>query len=156
MHLFFSSNFTVHSPICGEVVSLDDINDSVFKNRMLGNGVAVKPTSGKVYAPFDGKIVHIADTLHSVIIRSKRQLTFMIHMGIDTVYLKGEGFKCFVTENQQVKRGDLIFEMDLKKIIECGKETVTPVIIMDKKTNKLFITDKKIVTTDDKLFEIKL
>ncbi len=156
MHLFFSSTFTVYSPICGEVISLDNVNDSVFKNRMLGNGVAVKPTSGKVYAPFNGKIVHIANTLHSVIIRSKRKLTFMIHMGIDTVYLKGEGFKCFVTENQHVKRGDLIFEMDLKKIIELGKQTVTPVIIMDKKTSKLFITDKKIVTQDDKLFEIKL
>ncbi len=80
----------------------------------------------------------------------------MIHMGIDTVYLKGEGFKCFVTENQHVKRGDLIFEMDLQRIIERGKQTVTPVIIMDKKTSKLFITDKKIVTQDDKLFEIKL
>lgn len=156
MHLFFSNNFTVYSPICGEVISLDDVNDSVFRNRMLGNGVAIKPTSGKVYAPFDGKIVHIADTLHSVIIRSKRKLTFMIHMGIDTVYLKGEGFKCFVTENQQVKCGALIFEMDLNKIIECGKQTVTPVIIMEKKTNKLFITNKKVVTQDDKLFEIKL
>lgn len=156
MHLFFSNNFTVYSPICGEVVSLDDVNDSVFKNRMLGNGVAVKPTSGKVYTPFNGKIVHIADTLHSVIIRSKRKLTFMIHMGVDTVYLKGEGFKCFVAENQQVKRGDLIFEMDLQKIIERGKQTVTPVIIMDKKINKLFITDKKVVTQDDKLFDIKL
>ena len=156
MHLFFLNTFTVYSPMCGEVIALDDVDDSVFKNRMLGNGVAIKPTNGKVYAPFDGKIVHVADTLHSVIIRSKRKLTFMIHMGIDTVYLKGEGFKCFVTEGQRIKRGDLIFEMDLNKIIECGKQTVTPVIIMDKKTDKLFIADKKNVTKDDKLFEIKL
>ncbi|MGN1034240.1 MAG: PTS glucose transporter subunit IIA [Oscillospiraceae bacterium] len=77
-------------------------------------------------------------------------------MGVDTVYLKGEVFKCFVAENQQVKRGDLIFEMDLQKIIERGKQTVTPVIIMDKKINKLFITDKKVVTQDDKLFDIEL
>ena len=110
--------------MCGEVIALDDVDDSVFKNRMLGNGVAIKPTSGKVYAPFDGKILHVADTLHS--------------------------------EGQHIKRGDLIFEMDLNKIIECGKQTVTPVIIMDKKTDKLFITDKKNVTKDDKLFEIKL
>lgn len=155
MKLLPSKILDIYSPVEGKVTSLDNVDDDVFRNRMLGDGVAVLPTSEKIFAPCDGEINYVAKSLHSIIIKAKHKTFFMIHIGLNTVYLKGEGFKCFVSKGQKVKRGHLIAEVDLKKIKSKGMQTITPIILIEKKA-EIIVTEEKIVNTQDILFKVKL
>lgn len=117
------------SPLTGEAVELSGVPDPVFAEKMVGDGIAIKPTSGTVVAPCDGKVVQIFPTNHAVGIETSTGLDLLIHIGIDTVELKGDGFKRLVEEGVSVKKGQPILEVDLKRIEELGKSIVSPFII---------------------------
>ncbi len=104
----------------GEIVHMEDIPDSVFSQGILGTCCGIKPTEGKVFAPIDGEIVQVSDTKHAVGIAGASDIEILIHVGIDTVDMNGEGFDVKVREKDKVKKGDLILTMDLDKIKAAG------------------------------------
>ena len=117
------------APMEGETVSSSEISDLTFQKEMLGKSVAIRPTEGKMYAPADGKINMLIETLHAVSMTTERGAEILIHVGIDTVALKGKYFKPYVKEGSPVKRGDLLLEFDIEAITAAGYEMISPVII---------------------------
>lgn len=117
------------APIEGEVVGCAEISDLTFQKEMLGQSVAIKPAVGKVYAPADGKVEMMIETLHAVSMTSETGVEMLIHVGIDTVALKGKHFKGYVKEGSLVKRGDLLMEFDIEAIKNAGYDVISPVII---------------------------
>ena len=117
------------APIMGDVTNCADIKDLTFQKEMLGQSIAIKPTAGKVYAPADGKIDMMMETMHAVSMTSVNGAEILIHVGIDTVALKGKFFKGYVKEGSVVKRGDLLIEFNLEEINRAGYDLISPVII---------------------------
>ena len=119
----------IGAPLKGEVVESSAINDPTFAEEMLGKGMAIKPAEGKVYAPFDGTVAMIFDTKHAVSLVSDKGAEVLIHVGLDTVMLKGEHYTAHVENGAVVKKGDLLLEFDMAAIAEAGYDTITPVVI---------------------------
>ncbi|HZK22777.1 MAG TPA: glucose PTS transporter subunit IIA, partial [Atopostipes sp.] len=117
------------SPMDGEVVPLEKVNDEVFSSKMMGDGIAILPSDGKVYAPVAGEITVAMDSNHAVGIQSDEGAEILIHIGIDTVEMKGEGFKSYVKQGDQVAVGDLLLEADLNAIKEHEYDTTTMIIV---------------------------
>ncbi|MBB6214383.1 PTS system glucose-specific IIA component [Anaerosolibacter carboniphilus] len=120
---------TLIAPMDGEVISLQEVPDAVFSQRMLGDGIAIKPSNGLVVSPCNGKVVQIFDTNHAVGIETDEGAEVLIHIGIDTVELKGEGFQRIAKVGDKVKIGDVLVEVDLEYIEAAGKSTITPIVI---------------------------
>lgn len=127
---------SLRSVMTGEVVELEKVPDLVFSQKMLGDGFAVIPTNGLVVAPIDGIIVQIFPTNHAFGIITEQGLEILVHIGIDTVELKGEGFKRLVDVDQKVKAGTPIIEIDLEYVKAHAKSVITPVVITNKEKVK--------------------
>jgi len=129
------------APLSGEIVNIEDVPDVVFAEKIVGDGIAIKPNGDKIVAPVNGTIGKIFETNHAFSIESDEGVELFVHFGIDTVELKGEGFTRVAEEGQVVKAGDTIIEFDLAFLQEKAKSTLTPVVIsnMDeiKELNKL-------------------
>lgn len=123
----------VFSPVKGEMINLDSVNDPTFAQKMLGDGVAVIPEDGKFYAPFDGVVETVFPTKHAIGLKSDSGIELLMHIGLDTVELKGKPYDVKVKANQRVKKGDLLVNADLDKIKKAGYETVTPLIVTNTK-----------------------
>lgn len=119
------------SPIPGEVVALSEIPDETFASGVLGDGVGVKPSEGKVYAPFDGTVTTVFDTKHALGLATEDGVEILVHVGIDTVTLKGEPFTAHVESGQNMKKGDLLLEFDIEKIEAAGLSVTSAVIITE-------------------------
>lgn len=124
-----SSRKNVFSPLSGKIVSLKDVNDATFSDKLLGEGIAIIPKDGKIYAPFDGTVTSIFPTKHAIGLTSNEGVELLIHIGLDTVELKGEGFTSHITQGEQVNKGQLLIEADLKTISTKGYEIITPIIV---------------------------
>ncbi|MBQ8825588.1 MAG: PTS transporter subunit EIIC [Oscillospiraceae bacterium] len=120
---------TIVSPLKGKAVSLDTVPDTVFSERVLGNGCAVIPSDGKIYSPVDGEVTSIAETKHAYGFTTDDDIDVLVHFGLDTVALKGDGFTPHVNVGDKVKKGDLIAEADLEIMAKHGINTVTPVLV---------------------------
>ena len=119
----------VGAPLKGEAIESAAVNDPTFAEEMLGKGMAIKPSEGKVYAPFDGTVAMVFDTKHAVSLVSDKGTEVLIHVGLDTVMLKGEHYTAHVESGASVKKGDLLLEFDMEAIAAAGYDTVTPVVI---------------------------
>ncbi len=113
----------------GKVVKLSDVPDEAFSSKTLGEGVAIDPSEGKLYAPCDGRVDMVFDTKHAVNIISDDGCEILLHVGIDTVKLEGKFFKAYVENGQDVKKGDLLLSFEIKKIKEAGYNLTTPMIV---------------------------
>lgn len=120
----------VMSPCKGEVVPVEEVPDPVFSKKMLGDGFAVIPTGDivEMIAPISGKVVQIFPTNHAYGIEMKNGVEVLVHIGLDTVELKGEGFTRLVEEGQTVQAGTPIMKVDFSNIRDRGKNTITPVV----------------------------
>ena len=118
----------VHSVADGQVISIEDVKDPVFSQRMMGDGFAVEPENGKIVSPLAGKVSSIFPTKHALGLVSDNGLEVLVHIGLDTVSLEGKPFEVKVTEGQTVAAGDLLVEADLAAIREAGRETSTVVV----------------------------
>ena len=101
------------SPMTGEAVGLGEVPDPVFSQKIIGDGMAVIPSEGKLLSPVDGEVISVADTKHAYGLRTAEGLELLIHVGLETVHLKGECFQVFVKPGDKVKAGDLLAEVDL-------------------------------------------
>ena len=113
----------------GEVVELNKVNDAVFLTGVMGNGFAIVPTEGKVFAPFAGKVTMVFETKHAIGLRSDNGVEVLVHIGLDTVNLKGEHFNVHIKEGDTIEAGQLLVEFDLEKLKELGYDTIIPFIV---------------------------
>lgn len=120
---------TLYSHMNGTAVKLEDVEDEVFSQKILGEGAAVEPSEGKLYAPCDGKIDSVFDTKHAVNMVSDDGVEILLHIGIDTVKLGGQYFEAHVSDGQEVKKGELLISFDIDKIKAAGYKVTTPLII---------------------------
>lgn len=119
----------LYAHINGTVVALEDVEDEVFSEKVLGEGIAIEPTEGKLYAPCDGKIESVFDTKHAVNIVSDNGCEILLHIGIDTVKLNGKFFESHIKDGQTIKKGDLLISFDIDEIKKAGYKTTTPMIV---------------------------
>lgn len=119
----------IGAPIEGEAVELSKVSDPTFGEEILGKGMAIIPSVGRVVAPIDGVVEMVFDTKHALSMRSASGIEILIHVGLDTVALKGEPFTTHVEAGQEVKAGDLLLEFDIEAIKAAGLEVISPVII---------------------------
>ena len=124
------NKFILGAPAKGKAVPLKAVSDPTFAEEMLGKGMAVIPSEGKIYAPADGEIGMVFDTLHAVSMTAADSgAEILIHVGIDTVQMNGDGFTGHVKAGDQVKKGQLLLEVDLEKVKAAGYDTVTPMLV---------------------------
>lgn len=122
---------TVNAPIAGHVITLDDTGDPVFASRALGEGVGIEPTASTVVAPVSGVLQTVAETGHAFGIKTDDGIEVLVHVGIDTVKMNGEGFAVAVKANQHVHAGDLLVTVDFDKVKEAGYSTTTLMTVLN-------------------------
>ena len=152
--LFKAKKQIVISPADGDVVELSEVPDEVFSEKMAGDGIAIFPRSNTFVAPVSGTITKIFSTNHAFSIKTKSGLEVLVHIGLDTVALNGEGFKRLAKEGDTVSAGKPIISADLDFIEAQGKKIVTPIVINHEK--ELSITSDKVRTIreGDNLLEV--
>lgn len=123
--------------IDGEVIRIEDIEDPVFSSKMIGDGYGIIPTGGKVYSPITGKVEEIASTSHAVYLSDENNIKNLIHLGIDTIKLKGEGFQNKLEKGMFIKKGDLLIDYDTDFIQKAGLNPVVSVVILDQKDKNM-------------------
>ncbi|WP_420833058.1 glucose-specific PTS transporter subunit IIBC [Shimazuella soli] len=131
------------APIEGKVVPLSEVPDQVFSQKMMGDGFAIVPSNGKIVAPCDGKIETLFPTKHAIGITSTTGHEILIHIGIDTVELKGEGFTAYVSQGDQVKKGQHLLDVDLDLLKQKAPSTITPIIFTNLKEGEKVIILKQ-------------
>lgn len=119
----------VYAPCNGTVIPLKEINDGVFSEGYIGEGLAIEPVDGSFYAPFDCSVAMVFDTHHAIALHTANDTELILHVGLDTVKLNGQHLEVFVQEGQKIQKGDLILRADLEGIQSAGYRTVTPVVI---------------------------
>lgn len=124
-----SAKIELFAHLNGTVVELDNVEDEAFSSRTLGDGVAIEPSEGKLYAPCDALVEMVFDSSHAINLVSDDGAEILLHIGIDTVKLNGKYFKTHVSEGQKVKRGDLLISFDPEAIKKAGYKVTTPIII---------------------------
>ena len=140
-------NENIAAPVDGQVKDLGDVNDQVFSTKLMGDGAAIVPSDGMIYSPVDGQVTVAYETKHAYGLKSKDGAEVLIHIGIDTVNLKGEGFESFVKQGQTVKAGDKLGTVDLAKVKAAGYDTTVMVVVTNTNNyasvNRLNVTDVK-------------
>ena len=145
----------VYAPMAGEAVAITEIPDPTFSEGLLGNGIAIKPTDGKVYAPVNGTVDTAFDTGHAVSLVSDNGIEILIHVGLETVGLNGAPFQMKVKNGQKVKKGDILLIADLEAIKAAGLPTITPVLVCNSDDYTTFnVTTGKAVTGADVVIEL--
>ncbi|BBI01068.1 PTS system glucose-specific transporter [Buchnera aphidicola (Nipponaphis monzeni)] len=117
------------APISGEIIPIENVPDEIFSKKIVGDGIAIKPSGKSIVSPVDGIIHKIFNTLHAFSIKSDDNVELFVHFGIDTVQLKGRGFKRKITQQMRVKKGDSIIDYDLNFLKKNAKSILTPIVI---------------------------
>jgi glucose-specific phosphotransferase system IIA component len=120
----------IYSPLTGKVLPLEEVPDPVFAKKIVGDGIAIEPSSNIAYAPIDGIVSAVVKGGHALTIKDEGGLEILVHIGIDTIKLKGEGFQCFVKEGDRVRKGEKIIEFDMEKIEKAGLPLVSPIVVI--------------------------
>lgn len=148
-------SIVLYSHLTGKVVPLDKVEDEVFSSGILGEGIAVEPTEGKLYAPCDGRVDTVFDTKHAVSLTSEEGCEILLHIGIDTVKLGGKFFEAHVTNGQEIHKGDLLISFDIENIRNAGLKTTTPMTICNKEDSQTVeIIGTGDISAGDKIIEI--
>ena len=127
--LVSNDGIRIYAPVSGKILPIEDVPDVVFSEKIAGDGIAIKPEGDRLVAPFDGTIVQVFETNHAFAIRSEKNIEVLVHFGIDTVDLRGKGFKRLAESGQKVHKGDPIIGFSLKELESSAHSTVTPVVI---------------------------
>ncbi len=119
----------IGSPVKGKAVPISKVSDPTFGEEILGKGVAIQPADGKIYAPADGTIEMLFDTKHAVSMTTTEGVELLVHIGLDTVALKGEHFTAHKENGDAVKKGDLLISVDLEAVKVAGYDVITPMVV---------------------------
>ena len=145
----------VYAPMAGEAVDISQVPDPTFSSGMMGNGIAIQPTDGKVCSPVNGTVDTMFETGHAVTLVSDNGIEILIHVGLETVGLNGAPFQVKVQNGQKVKKGDILMIADLEAIKAAGLPTITPVLICNTDDYTTFnATTGKTVTNADVVIEL--
>ncbi|MBQ1170837.1 MAG: PTS glucose transporter subunit IIA [Oscillospiraceae bacterium] len=145
----------VYAPLAGETVAISEVPDPTFSSGAMGNGIAIKPTDGKVCSPVNGTVDMMFDTGHAVTLVSDNGIEILIHVGLETVGLEGKPFQVKVQNGQKVKKGDILMIADLAAIEAAGLPTITPVLICNTDDYTTFnVSTGKAVTNADVVIEL--
>lgn len=152
-----SSDTTIlYAHLNGTVVPLSEVEDEAFATGILGEGIAIEPSEGKLYAPCDAKVEGVLDTKHAVNLVTESGCEILMHIGIDTVKLGGKYFETHVTEGQNVRKGDLLVSFDIQKIHEAGYKTTTPMVVCNSDDfNELKTLATGAIRAGEKIIEVK-
>ncbi|HAT2906902.1 TPA: PTS transporter subunit EIIC [Serratia marcescens] len=148
---------TLVAPVTGEVVALDQVPDEAFASKAVGDGLAIRPTDNIVVAPADGTVVKIFNTNHAFCLETDKGAEIVVHMGIDTVALEGQGFKRLVEEGAEVKAGQPILELDLDYLNANARSMISPVVVSnsDDYAGLAALANGSVVAGQTKLYEIQ-
>ncbi|MBY0205734.1 MULTISPECIES: beta-glucoside-specific PTS transporter subunit IIABC [Paenibacillus] len=124
-----SSNMLIVSPMTGEIKPISEVEDQAFAQELMGKGIAIVPTEGKVYAPFDGVVEALYRTKHAIGLKANNGVEILIHIGVDTVSLKGKYFNAHIKQGETIQAGDLLVEFDPDGIRSAGYNTITSIVV---------------------------
>ena len=145
----------IYAPMAGQAVAITEVPDPTFAEGMMGNGIAIVPTDGKVCAPCNATVDMMFETGHAISLVSETGAEILIHVGLETVGLQGKPFKIHVKSGDKVKKGQLMIEADLEVIKAAGLNTITPVLICNTDDYTTFnTTTGKAVTNADVVIEL--
>lgn len=128
-NIFKKQKLQIFSPVQGKILSLDQVPDPVFSEKMMGEGVAIMPSGGNIHSPIDGSVILVADTKHAIGIRSKDGTEILIHIGLETVSLNGVGFNTHVKIGDSVSIGQLLVDVDWTYLKKHAESIITPIVI---------------------------
>ena len=132
------TEMSIYAPVQGNVISRESIPDETFASGVLGDGVGIEPEIGEVVAPFDGEISSVTDTRHAIGVSGPGGMELLIHVGVDTVKMNGDGFALLVSEGEKVRRGQKLMTFDISKIKANGYSTTTAVLLTNSDDYKSF------------------
>ena len=135
----------LYSPVSGTVIPLSEVDDPVFSQEIMGKGVGIRPTEGKLYAPINGTVATVFPTGHAIGIETDEGVEVLLHIGIDTVSLNGKGFHKVVNQGDRVNVGDLLVEFNSEEIKNAGLKDTTMMLV----TNQGDYTEVKEITMGD-------
>ena len=145
----------IYAPVAGKAVAITEVPDPTFAEGLLGNGIAIEPTDGKVYAPCNATVDMMFETGHAVRLVSESGAEILIHVGLETVSLEGKPFTVHVHDGDKVTKGQLMLEVDLEAVKAAGLPTITPVLICNTDAYPTFKAHvDKDVTNDDVVLEL--
>lgn len=152
-----SARHNLKSPLSGKVLPLSDVPDKVFSSGAMGKGLAIDPEKGELIAPADGEITTIFPTGHAVGLTTKDGIEILMHIGMDTVELEGQGFETFVKQGYQVKAGDLLVRFDIEAIKAAGYSVITPIVITNTEhfADVLELNQEELIASEDFLAIVK-
>ncbi|MCE5615944.1 PTS transporter subunit IIABC [Staphylococcus pseudintermedius] len=154
VHIDGSRSVTIVAPCDGEVIPLSEVPDQVFSGGMMGDGVGFIPRQSEIVAPFHGKVKALFPTKHAIGIESTDGVELLIHIGIDTVKLNGEGFESFVKVGDEVAEGQLLMKVDLEYLQQHAPSIVTPMIVTNLGERQIEVEDVKAVEKGQRVFTV--
>lgn len=152
--MFKKKHLHIYAPIEGTIVSLKDVPDPIFSQKMMGDGVAINPSSNDVCAVCDGEIILLPESKHAYGIRTKEGYEILIHVGIDTVNLHGEGFTTYVNEGNVVKKGTPILSFDSTLLKERNIDSTVMIIFTNAENKEIEHYQLNFVTKEDVIYSI--
>ena len=153
--LFGKKTDNFYAPMAGKAVPISEVPDPTFAEGLLGNGIAIEPSEGKVYAPCDATVDMMFTTGHAVSLVADCGAEVLIHVGLETVSLEGKPFKVYAASGDKVKKGQLLMEVDLDAVKAAGLPIITPMVICNTDEYPTFNTIVgKDVTNDDVVIEL--
>lgn len=155
MNLFGKKAYAFASCMEGKVIELESVSDPVFAGKSMGEGFAYVPSVGKVIAPFDGEVIMVFKTKHAIGLKDKTGLEFLVHIGLDTVKLQGEGFKEHISVGDKVKTGDLLVEFDIDFIKSKGYSLESCIILTNLSRRFVLLTHGEVKFGQTDLFSIR-
>jgi glucose-specific phosphotransferase system IIA component len=141
--IFNRKKYCIYAPISGQLMKLSQVTDSVFASGMMGEGLAILPSDSLVVAPADGEIILVSKTKHAFGMRLNSGIELLVHVGLNTSYHNGKGFDMLVKEGDKVHVGTPIMRIDTDYFAKVGANLETPIIILDKKEQRLLIQKDK-------------
>ena len=146
----------IGAPVAGRLISIKEVDDPAFNEEVLGKGVAVVPSDMRICSPVDGKVSARFPTGHAAAVTSKEGVEILIHVGLDTVKLKGRYFTVYAHEGQEVKKGELLLEADIEKIQAEGYDITTPIVICNSDDfSKIQITEPGVVFQGEEILNVQ-
>ncbi|PTK56128.1 PTS glucose transporter subunit IIA [Staphylococcus haemolyticus] len=148
----------IYAPLTGEYINIEDIPDPVFAQKMMGEGFGINPTEGEVVSPIEGKVDNVFPTKHEIGLKADNGLEILVHIGLDTVQLDGQGFEILVSSGDTVQVGDPLLKFDLEYIKNNAKDVISPIIITNSdQTESIHVNDvKAVIKGETKIVDVTM